>query len=356
MGIDVASIREYRKMAFNLILLLTIISRCLGQQNPCEGISLGSCDVEPDSIIKTYTATPDRCSKLSEMNDNCEYWRAQWDGQLCHLLSSDYQHDCESFAGAINWLDCTEGPESCYAIVEDDCVYEGDQAEEDEPTPGDVASIKACQEWAQFWDVDGVAFFHYDSTSEECHLYRNLSATCSSVGAPKSAPSWEECTATTTPVPTTTASISCADGWTESGRSCYFLSTDYIRPFASAAKFCEDLGSTLVEINTEEENAFVVAMVEEAAAADNNVGRDYWIGGVRGEDGTWRWQSGDPMDYTNWNGGCPDDCQPDDRPDWRYTQLLKTGYPGTFDTYYWVLDHGDGTGDDGVICEISFDK
>ena len=26
------------------------------------------------------------------MNDNCEYWRAQWDGQLCHLLSSDYQH------------------------------------------------------------------------------------------------------------------------------------------------------------------------------------------------------------------------------------------------------------------------
>ena len=95
--------------------------RCLGQGNPCEGISLGSCDVEPDSIIKTYTATPDRwvklwkigkikaetsssrylslqyaclgrCSKLCEMNDNCEYWRAQWDGQLCHLLSSDYQH------------------------------------------------------------------------------------------------------------------------------------------------------------------------------------------------------------------------------------------------------------------------
>ena len=87
------------------------------------------------------------------MNDNCEYWRAQWDGQLCHLLSSDYQHvsttgtilyveycnhhpyffqDCESFAGAINWLDCTEGPESCYAIVEDDCVYSGERVGEDE--------------------------------------------------------------------------------------------------------------------------------------------------------------------------------------------------------------------------------
>merc|ERR1712062_320559 len=88
----VASIRKYHTMALSLILLLTIISKCLGQGNPCEGISLGSCDVEPDSIIKTYTATPDRCSKLCEMNDNCEYWRAQWDGQLCHLLSSDYQH------------------------------------------------------------------------------------------------------------------------------------------------------------------------------------------------------------------------------------------------------------------------
>merc|ERR1712004_27318 len=224
MGIDVASIRKYHTMVFSLMLLLAIISKCLGQGNPCEGISLGSCDVEPDSIIKTYTATPDRCSKLCEMNDNCEYWRAQWDGQLCHLLSSDYQHDCESFAGAINWLDCTEGPESCYAIVEDDCVYSGERVEEDEPTPGDVASIKACQEWAQFWDVDGVAFFHYDSTSEECHLYRTMEAECKSVGAPKTAPSFEECTATTTT--TTTTTPSCPDGWTQAGSSCYLLSMD----------------------------------------------------------------------------------------------------------------------------------
>merc|ERR1711973_489472 len=352
MGIDVASIRKYHTMAFNLILLLAIISKCLGQGNPCEGISLGSCDVEPDSIIKTYTATPDRCSKLCEMNDNCEYWRAQWDGQLCHLLSSDYQHDCESFAGAINWLDCTEGPESCYAIVEDDCVYSGERVEEDEPTPGDVASIKACQEWAQFWDVDGVAFFHYDSTSEECHLYRTMEAECKSVGAPKTAPSFEECIVSiTTTATSTTASVSCPDGWTESGRSCYFLSTDYIRPatFASAAKFCEDLGSILVGINTEEENAVVVAMAEEAAVADNNVQRDYWIGGVRGEDGTWRWQSGDPMDYTNWCANCPE------REGCAFAQLLKLGYPGSLDTYYWARA-GDGDSDNGVICEMNFDK
>ena len=81
----------------------------MGQEDPCEGISLGACFVEPGSILKTYTATPDRCSelktcwktltitparcsKLCEMNNNCAFWRAQWDGTLCYLLSSDYQH------------------------------------------------------------------------------------------------------------------------------------------------------------------------------------------------------------------------------------------------------------------------
>ena len=55
----------------------------------------------------------------------------------------------------------------------------------------------------------------------------------------------------------------------------------------------------IMKVNTEAENAVVVAMAEEAAAIDNNIGRDYWIGGVRTENGTWMWQSGDPMDYTN---------------------------------------------------------
>merc|ERR1712004_255304 len=287
-------------MSLHLLLLLPFISRCLGQQNPCEGISLGSCDVEPDSIIKTYTATPDRCSKLCEMNDNCEYWRAQWDGQLCHLLSSDYQHDCESFAGAINWLDCTKGPGSCYAIVEDDCVYSGERVEEDEPTPGDVASIKACQEWAQFWDVDGVAFFHYDSTSEECHLYRTMEAECKSVGAPKTAPPVEECTTTTTTTTTTTAP-SCPGGWVQYGSSCYLLSMDIIANVFDALKFCEDQGSTLVEVNTEAENAMLVGMAEEALLINHNNGIDYWMGGVRTADG-WKWMSGAPMDYTDWHG------------------------------------------------------
>ena len=55
------------------------------------------------------------------------------------------------------------------------------------------------------------------------------------------------------------------------------------------------------------------------------------------------------MDYTNWCANCPD------REDLPFSQLLKLGYPGSLDTYYWARDNAVG-GDDGVICEINFDK
>ena len=97
-------------------------------------------------------------------------------------------------------------------------------SEADEPPPGDVAGIEGCREWAEFWMVDGVvlfhcdveaiciciclqvAFFHYDSITEECQLYRTMEADCQAMGAPKTAPSFEECTTTTTTATTTTTS------------------------------------------------------------------------------------------------------------------------------------------------------
>ena len=51
-----------------------------------------------------------------------------------------------------------------------------------------------------------VAFFHYDSITEECQLYRTMEADCQAMGAPKTAPSFEECTTTTTTATTTTTS------------------------------------------------------------------------------------------------------------------------------------------------------
>ena len=41
----------------------------------------------------------------------------------------------------------------------------------------------------------------------------------------------------------------CPEGWTHAFSSCYFLSTEIVSPFNEAVKFCENLGSTLVEVN-----------------------------------------------------------------------------------------------------------
>ena len=110
-------------------------------------------------------------------------------------------------------------------------------SEEFEPLPGDLASIGECQEWAELAMEFGAAFFHYISTSEECHLYRNLDTVCHSVGGPKAAPSFDQCI--------------CPDGWTLWGSSCYFLSTEVFSPFSEAVKFCENLGSSLVEVKSD---------------------------------------------------------------------------------------------------------
>ena len=106
----------------------------------------------------------------------------------------------------------------------------------------------------------------------------------------------------------------------------------------------------IMKVNTEAENAVVVAMAEEAAAIDNNIGRDFWMAGVRTEDGTWMWQSGAPMDYTNWCENCPDS---ENKP---CSQLLKDGYPGKLDSFYWARWNCQEDADNGVICEINADK
>jgi len=334
------SCKKLSIMTLHFLLLLPLIARCMGQENPCEGISLGACEVEPGSILANYSVTPDMCSMLCKMDNNCEFWIAQWDGTFCQHLSTGYQHDCESFAGPITCRDWTEGQDSCNAYVENDCFYTGDRAEEDEPPAGNVESIEACQQWAEaFSMVDEVAFFHFDSVTEECRLYRTMEADCQSVGGPRTAPSFEQCMATTT---TTTDVITCPDGWTQADTSCYLLSIDVIPNVHDAIKFCEDLGSTLVEVNTEAENTLLVGMAGEAAAIDNNTHRDFWMGGLRTNEG-WQWMSGNPMEYTNWRA----DVDPDVSKG-VYTSLLRNDFP----TYYWNPDEEDGGKDNGVICEI----
>ena len=76
--------------------------------------------------------------------------------------------------------------------------------ESDEPPPGEVWTSEECRLWAELWTDDGVEFFHYNSTSKECRLYRTLQAECEAVGGPKEAPSFDQCAATTTESTTAT--------------------------------------------------------------------------------------------------------------------------------------------------------
>ena len=101
-------------------------------------------------------------------------------------------------------------------------------------------------------------------------------------------------------------------------------------------------------MNTAQENVFVVRMAEEALLfnfldnwAETN---DYWMGGKKLENGSWIWQSGEPLNFTNWCPGCAD------REGFDYLQLAKHSWVGSHDTFYWSPIH-NGVADNGVICE-----
>ena len=83
-------------------------------------------------------------------------------------------------------------------------------------------------------------------------------------------------------------------------------------------------------------------MAGEAAAIDNNTGRDYWMGGFRSDEG-WQWMSGDPMVYTNWQ-----EHNPDGSKGGPYLTLLKNDFP----IYRWAPESPTKNGDNGVICEM----
>jgi hypothetical protein len=98
--------------------------------------------------------------------------------------------------------------------------------------------------------------------------------------------------------------VACPEGWQLAGSSCYLLTRNKYDTLVKAAGMCEALGAMLVEINSAEEQAVVVALAEAAATGEND-GLDYWVGGVETEEG-WRWLSGAAMQWTAWWGEGPD--------------------------------------------------
>merc|ERR1712179_316351 len=110
-------------------------------------------------------------------------------------------------AGPISVSDCGGDTDPCYSYLEDNCSYTGDRLGNFEPPPGDVSSIEECRLWGELIQDLGAVFFHYISTSEECHLYATMQADCQAVGGPKSAPDFEDCR---TPTTSTTSTASTA--------------------------------------------------------------------------------------------------------------------------------------------------
>ncbi|MBC3887300.1 CHAP domain-containing protein [Acetobacterium paludosum] len=96
----------------------------------------------------------------------------------------------------------------------------------------------------------------------------------------------------------------------------YLLFNDALT-WPEAEKEAEALGGNLVTITSLEEQALVKSMV-------SNAGRDnYFIGGTdQGQEGNYRWVTGEPFGITKWLPGQPDNNNGNEN----YLEISKTGY------------------------------
>ena len=80
-----------------------------------------------------------------------------------------------------------------------------------------------------------------------------------------------------------------------------YLLVRNVTSWSRAARYCSQQGSHLVTIDSEAENTFVYGLG----------GWSTWLGASDAEqEGTWAWVTGEPMTYTNWQAGDPDNCCP----------------------------------------------
>lgn len=146
--------------------------------------------------------------------------------------------------------------------------------------------------------------------------------------------------------------FTCPKNWHLFQDSCYFFTRSRKDTFQDAKQFCQDKGAYLVEIESKDEDDFIIEVATSMATGDGDK-LDYWIGAEDlDRDGIWHWTtSGNPLVYTNWwtdMGNLNSTC----------TQLLKNGRtsPGRLDSFYWAhaaagYKCNGKDGDNGAICE-----
>ncbi|KAL7638579.1 UNVERIFIED_CONTAM: hypothetical protein RMT77_011151 [Armadillidium vulgare] len=97
-----------------------------------------------------------------------------------------------------------------------------------------------------------------------------------------------------------TAALECPVGWTHSDTQlkCYLLVKDVEVTFSDAKTNCEGVSSTLVAINSPEENA----VLQDISGSDSGY---VYIGLFSDAAGSFEWVTNEPVTYTNWGSGEP---------------------------------------------------
>ena len=83
----------------------------------------------------------------------------------------------------------------------------------------------------------------------------------------------------------------------------YYKLFDYVASsWEEAEQYCESLGGHLATITSEEENDYIFQLVRDADFTSAYFGLT-----DRDVEGTWAWITGEPVSYTNWHPGEPND-------------------------------------------------
>lgn len=110
----------------------------------------------------------------------------------------------------------------------------------------------------------------------------------------------------------------------------YLLLNDALY-WTEAKKAAENMGGHLVTISSSEEQSIIQNLISGAGRSA------YFIGGTdEGSEGSFRWVTGEPMLYTNWHGGNPDNWDGNEN----YMDMLSSGLwndiPGNYPCGYVV--------------------
>ena len=111
--------------------------------------------------------------------------------------------------------------------------------------------------------------------------------------------------------------------------------------WTEAKEKCEEMGGHLVTINGAGEQRFIADHIEKDGIQKHH----YWLGGTdAGKEGEWRWVTGEPFVFTNWDPGDGEDHspQPNDADNQDYLELQTiSNTSSNYMTWNDVCESGD---------------